>query len=86
MDEVLATLTSKGQITIPAAIRKHLGVDTGDKVAFVIEEDGSVQLRAPQYRTVAELRGTAGTLAQPRSWPEMRAIAREDRLASERGK
>ncbi len=86
MNEVLATLTSKGQITIPTAIREHLGVGTGDKVAFVVEEDGSVRLRVPQYRTVAELRGVAGTLAQSRSWPEMRAIAREDRLASERGK
>ena len=30
-----ATLTSKGQITIPAAVRKSLGVETGDRVEFV---------------------------------------------------
>jgi antitoxin PrlF len=30
-----ATLTSKGQITIPAEVREALGVDTGDRVEFV---------------------------------------------------
>ena len=31
----LAKITSKGQITIPASIRKLLGVKDGDKVLFV---------------------------------------------------
>ena len=30
-----ATLTSKGQITIPISVRTALGVDTGDRVEFV---------------------------------------------------
>lgn len=30
----VATLTSKGQITLPKSIRQALGVDTGGKVAF----------------------------------------------------
>jgi antitoxin PrlF len=30
----IATLTSKGQITLPRSIRQALGVDTGGKVAF----------------------------------------------------
>ena len=36
-----AKITSKGQITIPIAIRRLLGVREGDKVLFV-EEDGKV--------------------------------------------
>ena len=35
----LAKITSKGQITIPAAIRKILGVKDGDKILFV--QDGT---------------------------------------------
>jgi bifunctional DNA-binding transcriptional regulator/antitoxin component of YhaV-PrlF toxin-antitoxin module len=31
-------------VTIPSAIRKHLGVGAPDKVAFVVEEDGRVAL------------------------------------------
>ena len=37
----LAKITSKGQITIPVAIRRLLGVREGDKVLFV-EEEGKV--------------------------------------------
>ena len=38
----LATITSKGQITLPKPIRQALGVDTGGKVAFDLREDGQV--------------------------------------------
>ena len=38
----LATLTSKGQITIPAAIRKKLRLKTGDKVFFIEEQARSM--------------------------------------------
>ena len=38
----LATLTSKGQITLPKPIRQALGVDTGGKVAFDLGEDGQI--------------------------------------------
>jgi hypothetical protein len=32
MREIVSTITSKGQVTIPAEIRKQLGVTTGDKL------------------------------------------------------
>ncbi len=38
----LATITSKGQITLPKPIRQALGVDVGGKVAFDLHEDGHV--------------------------------------------
>jgi len=37
----IAKITLKGQITIPAAIRRKLGVKDGDKVIF-IEENGRI--------------------------------------------
>ncbi len=39
----IAKVTSKGQITIPIAIRKSLGVREGDKVLFV-EQNGQIVL------------------------------------------
>ena len=42
----LAKITSKGQITIPVAIRKALGVKDGDKVLFVQDGDKVVLLNA----------------------------------------
>lgn len=51
----IATLTSKGQTTIPYEIRNYLGLKMGDKIEFVIEE-GRVML-APLTINVSELKG-----------------------------
>ena len=42
----LATITSKGQITLPRSIRQVLGVDTGGKVAFDLRDGEVVVSRA----------------------------------------
>ena len=51
-----ATLTSKGQITLPKSIRDHLHVDAGDRLEFAIQADGSVRIEAPRSR-LSELQG-----------------------------
>jgi antitoxin PrlF len=39
-----STITTKGQATIPKAIREHLGLKPGDRVKFFVHPDGSVAL------------------------------------------
>ena len=39
-----ATMTSKGQITIPAIVRSALGVEAGDQVEFVQVEPGRFEI------------------------------------------
>lgn len=51
-----ATLTSKGQITIPREVRDRLKVSTGDRLEFVLEGDGTVTIRTSR-RPVRELYG-----------------------------
>lgn len=80
MKEIVSTITSKGQVTIPAEVRRHLGVGTGDKITFVIDEGREVQVKASRYPTIESLRGAAGSLKKPLRWDEMREIAREDRV------
>jgi AbrB family looped-hinge helix DNA binding protein len=58
---VTATLTSKGQVTIPKEIREALGVDAGDRVDFTLEADGSVRMEV-RRRDLASL---AGLLHRP---------------------
>ncbi len=41
----LATLTNKGQVTIPKAVRESLGLHSGDKLEFVIVENGKACIR-----------------------------------------
>jgi len=75
-----ATVTSKGQITIPKAIRKALRVAAGDRLDFVIEDEGRVVVRAG-VTDVDELKGILRTpRRRPVSVKEMNeAIARQGR-------
>jgi AbrB family looped-hinge helix DNA binding protein len=51
-----AKLTSKGQLTLPKAIRDALRLNPGDKVRFVKLDDGSYAIR-PATRSIMELSG-----------------------------
>ena len=51
-----ATLTSKGQITIPASIRKALRLSAGERVVFTQLDDGTVIMRA-KTRSILDLKG-----------------------------
>ena len=48
-----ATITSKGQITIPTLVRAALGVGAGDRVEFVQVEPGRFELVAATVSVVA---------------------------------
>ncbi len=67
-----ATLTSKGQITVPAAVRAALGVDAGDRVEFVEIAPGRFEFIAAT-RSVTELKGMFGTPSRTVSIEEMNA-------------
>lgn len=60
-----ATVTSKGQITIPKAVRDRLHLSAGDTVDFVLEAPDRVILR-PLAGSVREL---AGMLRRPGARP-----------------
>lgn len=51
-----ATLTSKGQITIPADIRQAMGLMPQDRVVFTRLANGTVVMRAKK-RSVQEIAG-----------------------------
>ncbi|KAF3887014.1 MULTISPECIES: AbrB/MazE/SpoVT family DNA-binding domain-containing protein [Nostocales] len=40
----IATVTIKGQVTIPKEIRDYLKLDTGSKIEFVVDENGDVKI------------------------------------------
>ena len=71
-----ATLTSRGQITIPARVRAALGVETGDQVEFVELAAGRYEVMA-STRPVTALKGMFGPARRRVSIEEMNAaIAR----------
>ena len=73
--EIAATVTSKGQITLPKPVRDALGVHEGDRVVFRVLADRAVVARSP---SLLDLAGSVPVPAEARgaSWPEIRGRAR----------
>lgn len=72
-----ATLTSKGQITIPVQVRTALGVNAGDRIEFVETEKGQFAIVAAT-RSVRELDGLfRGRRKKPVTIEEMNAAVAE---------
>jgi len=71
-----ATVTSKGQLTLPKDVRTALGVGPGDRVDFVRMEDGNYAVM-PATQSVKKLKGLISKPRKPVSLDDMdAAIAR----------
>ena len=57
-----ATVTSKGQITLPKTVRELLRVETGDQVDFLLNEQGEIIVRPVRL----DIAGLRGLLRRPR--------------------
>lgn len=76
-----ATVTSKGQITIPASVRASLGLEAGTRVEFVETEKGKYSIVAATH-SVQALKGLLRKPASPVSIEDMNvAIANNGALA-----
>jgi len=70
-----ATITSKGQITIPKDIRVRLSLHTGDKIDFIIEDDDQVRF-IPVTKNITALKGIIAKPDQSVSVEDMKATVR----------
>lgn len=69
---MIATLTSKGQVTIPKQARDALNLNPGDRVEFVFSDNGRLFL-LPVTRPVSTLKGMLPKPTKPVSLEEMDA-------------
>jgi antitoxin PrlF len=76
-----ATLTSKGQLTLPKVIRERLRIEAGDTVDFVIDANGDVQVRAGRF----DARDLRGLLRKPGRKP-VSLEAMDDAIRAGRGR
>ncbi len=76
--DVAARLTSKGQVTVPKAVREALGVAEGDAIFFRIEGNQATLTRTPDF---LELAGTlsAATGKKNVSWDHVLERSRSSR-------
>lgn len=70
-----ATITSKGQITIPKDIRVKLGLEPGNKVNFLVDDEGVVSF-VPMTTDVTTLKGIIAKPSKPVSVEDMKATVK----------
>lgn len=68
-------LTSKGQTTIPKAVRKALSLNPHDKILYIIEKD-SVIIQ-PVRGNILELRGSFSIKRKPINFKKIRQKTKE---------
>jgi antitoxin PrlF len=82
MKALVASITQRSQVTIPAEVRRKLGLKPRDKVAFVIEGD-QVRLE-PVAFTLETAFGCVTPLARPGDFEERVRQAKEARIRPKR--
>lgn len=78
--DVMARLSSKGQMTVPKAVRKALNLQAGDQVLFRVHRDRAVLAKTPDF---LELAGSVPVPPEVRGlpWSEVRRRTRAARAA-----
>jgi antitoxin PrlF len=70
----LARVTTKGQVTIPAEVRKALDIGEGDDVLLEVVEAGEARIRVLRRRRLSDL---YGALPATRPYPGKEAVRTE---------
>ena len=78
-----ATLTSKGQVTIPAEVRQRMGLGTGDRIEFVELDAGGDAIK-PAIEDVRSLKGLLRKPVKAVSIADMNAAIRQHATARHR--
>ena len=70
--DVPATVTSKGQVTLPKSVRESLQLKAGDRVLFRVHKDRAVLAKVPDF---LDLAGSVSVPPDKRSasWSRVRA-------------
>lgn len=71
-------VTSKGQVTIPQAVRQRLGIVPGSEVQFELDDQGARLLRVGNGEGAALAAGMRGRATTARSTEEIMALTRGD--------
>jgi antitoxin PrlF len=80
-----ATLSSKGQLTVPKDVRERLGLKSGNRVVFEFEGD-SVRLKVEDRRRLEDLKGSLPATREYPGKEAEREAAREHAVRETLGK
>jgi AbrB family looped-hinge helix DNA binding protein len=80
-----ATVTSKGQVTVPADIRERLGLKAGDRLDFHLADSGKLTVVATKRRSILETRDALPrlTLGRPSTQRDIDDAIGDEMVAQE---
>ena len=78
MKTIVTTVTQRGQVTIPAEVRRLLGLRPHSKVTFEIDDDG-VRL-TPAPFTLEQAYGSVKPLSRPEDFEAISRAAKEEHV------
>ena len=78
---MLTTITSKAQVTVPAAVRRRLGLQPGDQLDFTVDPEGGLGVRvvkrAERTGSIMDLKGILKGRIPPMTLQEMESAIAE---------
>ncbi len=77
MKQIVTTMTQRGQVTIPAEVRRKFGLKPGDKVMFTVEDD-HVSVSPVEF-SLEDAFGSVEPLNRPEEIDELIRLAKEER-------
>jgi antitoxin PrlF len=77
MREFVTTITQRGQVTIPAEVRRLLGAKPRDKIAFRVE--GDIVRLVPVEFTLEQVFGSVTPLQRPEDFDELSRRAKDEK-------
>ncbi len=81
--DAAARVTSKGQVTVPKAVREALGISVGDEIVFRVDGRRAIVTRTPDF---LDLAGTipVPTAVRNAAWDEVIRTTRAARVSTRR--
>ena len=80
MRQITMTTTQRNQVTIPAEVRRLLGIKPRDKVCFTIEDGGTVRVAAAAF-SLESVYGSVTSREGRQDFDELTRIAKEGKVA-----
>lgn len=76
--EYVMSISQRGQVTIPAAVRRLLGANPRGKIAFRVA-DGAVRLMPVEF-TLEQVFGSVTPIRHPEDFDELSRVAKEEKV------
>ncbi|WP_035100236.1 AbrB/MazE/SpoVT family DNA-binding domain-containing protein [Aneurinibacillus terranovensis] len=81
----VSKMSSKGQVVIPLDIRKRLGIEEGDNIKFIIDENGETKIEVVKKKAILDLFGVAKPKLDTSDFKKVLKDSLEERMESKSG-